>query len=196
LDLRHNKLVALSDDIHLPHLLRLDVSHNEMNSLDFLQHLTSLRFLDASYNHLSSLQFSIHVLVPLKHSLFSLDLVPNAVCDDLQYADTLIEILPHLNYLDGYNLKALSTRTSPLKQQHHSPSQHVKKPPVPKIFHSHRLNGNAVMASRIQRALKRQTRHDHSYTSPNKGYCSSDKENSKTPDVVQHSTQTSIDKVS
>ena len=79
LDLSHNVIGALVDSIDLPNLMRLDLSHNRIVSLDFLQKLKALRFLDASHNLLSSLKASVNVLLPLKYTLFSLDLVGNKV---------------------------------------------------------------------------------------------------------------------
>ncbi len=48
----------------------------------------------ACSNNLSSVQLSINMLVPMAHSLSTLDLTDNPVTRELRYADAAINVLP------------------------------------------------------------------------------------------------------
>ena len=163
LDLSHNKIKSVSDGLSLPNLLRLDISHNSLESLSFVQTLKSLRFLDASYNQLRSLQKSVNVLLPLQDSLFSLDLKGNRVCEDLNYAASILEILRSLHFLDGHDLHHLhylgshswgmqALRNYPLSS---SPGQrNRRRPPVPSRYESENVKKVNPFVARLLRALR------------------------------------------
>ena len=163
LDLSHNKIRSVSDCLSLPNLLRLDISHNFLESLSFVQNLKSLRFLDASYNKLRSLQKSVNILLPLQEGLFSLDLKGNRVCEDMNYAASILEILRSLHFLDGHDLHHLhylgshdwelqALRTYPSSQS--SGVFKYRKPPVPSRYESDNKKRRNPFLSRLLRALR------------------------------------------
>lgn len=61
LDVSHNQIGQVDDNIQLDHLEKLDLSHNAITNLRFLQGLPKLQHFDASFNRLVELENSTFI---------------------------------------------------------------------------------------------------------------------------------------
>ena len=103
LDLSNNKIESIGSKFSMPSLIRINLSYNRLVSLDCLQSCISLKTLNVSNNKLVSSEQSIYVLVSLTN-LVGLDMSNNIVCENINYADDILSILPNLKYLDSVDL--------------------------------------------------------------------------------------------